>query len=64
MSCCDGCKGKRFLAVMSVAKCGHGTSRGVMQLCGSCAKNQNACEACGKPLVSPSTDDDLPPHTD
>lgn len=65
MNCCDGCKGKSFMTVMSTAKCGHHTGRGGMQLCNDCAKKKGACEACGKPLAPPAVDDDdIPPHTD
>jgi hypothetical protein len=49
---------------MSNAACGHGTTRGGMQLCNSCAIKKNACEVCGKPLDPAVGDHELPPHTD
>ena len=67
MLACEKCAKARFMAVMSVAKCGHGTVRGAMTYCADCAEAKNACEACGTPLPpSPSADtnDDPPPHTD
>lgn len=67
MLACEKCAKARFMAVMSVAKCGHGAARGAMTYCADCAKAKNACEACGASLSGaavPDKNDDPPPHTD
>jgi len=64
MLSCENCKKSKFMTVMSVAKCGHPTGRGGMELCPDCAKRKNACEACATPLDGDDKNDDPPPHTD
>lgn len=59
MPYCHDCKGTRADAAMTVAECGHETTRAGMKLCLACAKKQDACEACGEQL-----NPDPPPHTD
>ena len=65
MQLCDACKPMKFVAVMSIAKCGHGTTQGGMMWCAECAKKHGACASCGKALSGSYTPpEDPPPHTD
>lgn len=64
MHACKNCKQGRYGQAMSVAKCGHGTSRIGMELCNGCAVKQDKCEACGISLKPAPASEDPPPHTD
>jgi len=63
---CEACAKMMFGQAMSVAKCGHGTSRIGMMWCEACGRKHGVCEACGKPIgaASPADGEDPPPHTD
>lgn len=61
---CEACSKMMFGQAMSIAKCGHGTSRIGMELCPDCAHRKRACESCGTPLDGADKNDDPPPHTD
>lgn len=51
MILCKNCKGKKFKRDVGICqKCGTETSSGVIKTCVKCAKKENECQFCNKPL--------------